>query len=139
MEKKGEPEMTIGEKAKTWAEWKKVLFPVVSSDSEGDFTVGSQPDVLLVEASVAQQEIDKHGKNNEALAKVCSDLNDKIERLERERGSQKQKLQKLIAKFPQDLRTDPKTDTLCLVPLVEFHAFHNQTMRLKKEFEELLK
>ena len=74
----------------------------------------------------AQQEIDEHGKNNEALAKVCSNLNDKIERLERERGLQKQKLQQ-FPKLPKDPNTADRIN----------HSI--ECLEWLEQFKELLK
>ena len=97
----------------------------------------------------AQQEIDEHGKNNEALAKVCSNLNDKIERLERERGSQKQKLQTfydtLVVIAPKTVKIeeyDKKTKESWIVQTAdpsEWTMFIDSLGEWLVKFKELLK
>jgi FtsZ-binding cell division protein ZapB len=156
----GEMMDKLEEKAKTLPEWhvevrKKGEKDCGCCSSIGTKDACSDCAVILdfhpkfIEVSVAQQEIDEHGKNNEALAKVCSDLNDTIERLERERGVLKQRLQehvkRLVQLIPSEdkiLRYDEETEESWLVVTADpeqWRGFQDRLVKWFLELKELLK
>jgi predicted nuclease with TOPRIM domain len=95
-------------------------------------------DEKWVRLEEAQQEIDEHGKNNEALAKVCSNLNEEIRRLQQEREEWKQKLQQAMKEFPCSKCTTWK-DSRCTETCARSHQpYAKWFLKWIKKFEELL-
>jgi hypothetical protein len=130
--------MSLKEKAKTlnellWEnrlEWDRWLRMGVTEQKQIELAPKYQEKWIKLEN--AQKEIDEHGKNNEALAKVCSNLNDKILRLENERLELKQKLQQLLNEFPSKDGGSPANWRVNMYSTREIDEW-------KKKFEELLK
>jgi len=94
--------------------------------------------VKWVLLSDAQQEIDAHGRNNEALAKVCYDLSEKVARFD----VLKQKLREckdLLDNRPQP-KDYPKWKDKRHTKTTYFLDVNEEWFRIfKKKFKELLK
>jgi predicted nuclease with TOPRIM domain len=131
--------MSLSEKAKTLPQIEKD-FLTFKYEKQGTISQQEQMDkfnkIQWVRLEDAQQEIDKHGKNNKALAEVCSNLNDKIERLERERGEQKQKLETCLSHRPLLPSFTHGTDTSSHIDIIGLVRAYQEWYA---ELEELLK